>query len=135
TLRLAPGSEAVDAITVTVPKDAPSGPQDGVLWAQVSAPSPGAGRVTLVSRVGVRMYLSVGAGGAPTSNFAVGSLRAGRSGAGEPLVVSTVHNSGHDTLDLSGDLTLSHGPDGLRAGPLPATLGTLLAPGGSEPVR
>jgi hypothetical protein len=133
-LRLAPGSKALDTITVTVPKDAASGQQYGVLWAQVSAPPTIAGGVTLVNRVGVRMYLSVGPGGAPTSNFAIGSLSARHSATGESLVVSTVHNSGHTTLDLSGNLTLSNGPDGLRAGPIAATLGTVLAPGVSEPI-
>ena len=59
--------------------------------------------------------------GAPTSNFAIGPLRARRSATGEALVVSTVRNSGHSTLDLSGDLSLSHGPDGLRAGPITAS--------------
>ena len=29
---------------------------------------------------------------------------------------------------------LTDGPDGLRAGPIAATLGTLLAPGASEPI-
>jgi hypothetical protein len=133
-LRLTPGSEALDTITVTVPKGASSGPQYGVLWAQVSARPTVAGGVTLVNRVGVRMYLSVGPGGAPASNFAIGSLSARRSATGESVVVSTVHNSGHSTLDLRGDLTLSHGPDGLRAGPMAATLGAVLAPGLSEPV-
>jgi hypothetical protein len=133
-LHLAPGSEALDTITVTVPEDAPSGPQYGVLWAQVSERPAVAGGVTLVNRVGVRMYLSVGPGGAPTSNFTIGSLRAEHSATGECLVVSTVHNSGHATLDLSGDLTLSRGPDGLRAGPIAAALGAVLAPGVSEPV-
>jgi hypothetical protein len=133
-LRLAPGGEALDTITVAVPEDAPAGPQYGVLWAQVSARSTVAGGLTLVNRVGVRMYLSVGTGGAPASDFAIGSLRAEHSATGACLVVSTVHNSGHGTLDLSGDLTLSHGPDGLRAGPIAAALGAVLAPGGSEPV-
>jgi hypothetical protein len=133
-LRLAPGGEALDTITVAVPQDAPAGPQYGVLWAQVSARPTAAAGVTLVNRVGVRMYLSVGTGGAPPSNFTIGSLRAEHSATGESLLVSTVHNSGHGTLDLSGDLTLSHGPDGLRAGPITAALGAVLAPGVSEPV-
>ena len=133
-LRLAPGGEALDTITVTVPTNAPSGPEYGVLWAQVAARPTGGGGLTLVNRVGVRMYLSIGPGGAPTSNFAIGPLRARRSATGEALVVSTVRNSGHSTLDLSGDLSLSHGPDGLRAGPITAALGAVLAPGVSEPV-
>jgi hypothetical protein len=121
-------------VTIKVPEDASSGQQYGVLWAQVSARPALAGGVTLVNRVGVRMYVSVGPGGAPPSNFAIGALSARRSSEDEPIVVSTVHNNGHSTLDLSGDLTISRGPDGLRAGPMAATLGAVLAPGVSEPV-
>jgi hypothetical protein len=133
-VRLAPGTEAFDTVTITVPEGAPSGQQYGVVWAQVSARPAVAGGVTLVNRVGVRMYVSVGPGGAPSSNFAIGSLSARRSSEDEPMVVSTVHNNGHSTLDLGGDLTIFRGPDGLRAGPMTATLGAVLAPGASEPV-
>ncbi len=50
-----------------------------------------------------------------------------------PLLVTTVHNSGANTLDLNGHLTLTHGPGGLHAGPFVAKLGVILAPGASEP--
>jgi hypothetical protein len=133
-LRLAPGTEALDTVTITVPEGAPSGQQYGVLWAQVSARPAVAGGVILVNRVGIRMYVSVGPGGAPPSNFAIGPLSTRRSLEGKPMVVSSVHNNGHSTLDLGGDLTISRGPDGLRAGPMAATLGAVLAPGASEPV-
>jgi hypothetical protein len=133
-LQLTPESEAIDTMTVTVPKGASSGQRYGVLWAEVSARPTKPGGVTLVNRVGIRMYLSVGPGGPPSSNFAIGSLSARRSASGASFVVSTVHNSGHSTLDLIGDLTLSHGPDGLRAGPVAAAVGAALPPGGSEPV-
>ena len=121
-------------MTVTIPKGASSGQRYGVLWAEVSARPTKPGSVTLVNRVGIRMYLSVGPGGSPSSNFAIGSLSARRSASGASFVVSTVRNDGHSTLDLSGDLTLSHGPDGLRAGPVAATVGAALPPGASEPV-
>jgi hypothetical protein len=133
-LHLTPGAEALDTLTIKVPKDASSGPRYGVVWAEVSARPARGGDVTLVNRVGIRMYLSIGPGGAPRSNFAIGSLAAKRSPTGAALVVSTVHNGGGSTLDLGGTLALSHGPDGLRAGPMVATLGTVLAPGSSEPV-
>ena len=131
-VRLARGSEAFDTVTINVPSSASSGERYAVLWAEVSAPP--AGGITLVNRVGVRMYLSIGPGGAPPSNFAVGSLTAERSATGGSVVVAHVHNSGQGTLDLSGTLMLTDGPDGLRAGPIAATLGTLLAPGASEPI-
>ena len=133
-VRLARGSEAFDTLTVNVPSGASSGERYAVLWAEVSAPPTVAGGITLVNRVGVRMYLTIGPGGAPPSNFAIGPLTAKRSATGGSVVVTTVHNSGQGTLDLSGNLMLTHGPDGLRAGPIAATLGTLLAPGASEPV-
>jgi len=132
-LRLAPGGEAFDTLTINVPGSASSGERYGVLWAQVSAPPADAGGITLVNRVGVRMYLSIGPGGAPAANFAISSLTAERSATGES-VVARVHNSGQSTLDINGNLMLSHGPDGLRAGPIGAMLGAVLAPGVSEPV-
>ena len=133
-ISLARGSEAFDTLTINVPSSASSGERYAVLWAEVSAPPAAPGGITLVNRVGVRMYLSIGPGGAPPSNFAVGSLTAERSTTGGSVVVANVHNSGQGTLDLSGTLMLTDGPDGLRAGPIAATLGTLLAPGASEPV-
>ena len=93
----------------------------------------GRGGVTLVNRVGVRMYVSIGPGGAPPSSFAIGLLTAERSATGDPLIVANVRNSGRQTLDIGGTLTLSAGPGGLRAGPFPVTLRAALAPGASEP--
>jgi hypothetical protein len=133
-VRLAPGGEAFDTLTINVPGSASSGERYAVVWAAVSASPKAAGGITLVNRVGVRMYLSIGLGGAPASNFVIGSLAAERSVTGEALVVANVHNSGQSTLDLSGSLTLSNGPGGLRTDPFAATLGTVLAPGISEPV-
>jgi hypothetical protein len=133
-LRLAPGTAVVDTLTISVPAHASRGEHYAVVWAEVSAPPPAAGGVTLVNRVGVRIYVSIGPGGAPPSNFAIGSLTAARSASGEPLVVAQVHNSGETTLDISGKLTLSNGPGGLRAGPFAARSKTVLAPGVSETV-
>jgi hypothetical protein len=129
-----PGGVASDTLTINVPQDASSGEQYAVLWAQVSTPSATDAGITLVNRVGVRMYLSIGAGGAPPPNFTVDALAAKRSATGEPLIVATVHNTGKSTLELSGQLQLTHGPGGLGAGPFTASLGTILAAGISEPV-
>jgi hypothetical protein len=131
-LRLPPGTKAFETLTITVPTEASPGERYAVIWAEVSAPTPAAGGVTLVNRVGVRMYITIGPGGAPPASFAIGSLTAERSATGEPLVVATVHNGGRRTLDISGTLTLSKGPGGLRAGPFPVELGSALAPGGSQ---
>jgi hypothetical protein len=132
-LRLSPGTGMYETVTIHVPRNASSGERYGVIWAAVSAPAPAGGGVTVVNRVGVRMYLSIGPGGAPPSNFAIGPMTAERSATGESIVVATIRNSGKRTLDIRGTLTLSNGPGGLRAGPFPVTLGAALGPSGSEP--
>jgi hypothetical protein len=131
-VRLAPGTKATDTLTIKVPSNAPSGERYAVLWAQVSSSLATAGGVEEVNRVGVRMYVSIGPGGAPPSNFAIRSLTAERSNTGARLVVATVDNTGQSTLDIGGNVTLSRGPGGLRAGPFAASLGTALAPHASE---
>ncbi len=131
-LRLAPGVEDLDMLTINVPLNASSGERYAVLWAGVSSRPTAAGGITLVNRVGVRMYVSIGPGGVFAPNFTIGLLNAKRSPAGQDLVVTHVHNSGQSTLNLSGNLMLSGGPDGLRAGPFAATLASLLLPGRSE---
>jgi hypothetical protein len=133
-LRLAPGTRAVETVTIEVPTQASSGERYAVVWAEVSAPAPAAGGVTLVNRVGVRMYVSVGPGGAPPTTFAISSLTAARSASGKPLVVATVHNSGRRTIVITCNLTLGKGPGGLRAGPFPATLASALGPDDSARV-
>jgi hypothetical protein len=138
---VSPGAAAVTAgghltatVSITVPHDAAPGERYGVVWAEVrSAPSVGDG-VIQISRVGIRVYLSVGPGGPPAANFTIDSLTALRSPDGQPTVVATVHNSGGRALDMSGSLRLSAGPGGISAGPFAATLGTTLAIGGTEPV-
>lgn len=90
--------------------------------------------MTVVNRVGIRIYLSVGPGGEPASAFTVESLTAARLPDGQPMVQAQVHNTGGRALDMEGSLRLSNGPDGLSAGPFDARLGTTLAPGDTEPV-
>ncbi len=133
-LRLAPGTRAVETVTIEVPKQASSGERYAVVWAEVSAPAPVVGGVTLVNRVGIRMYVSVGPGDAPPSNFTISSLTAERSASGEPLVVATIHNTGQRTIDITGNLTLDKGPGGLQAGPFPVKLASALGPDDSATV-
>lgn len=45
-----------------------------------------------------------------------------------------MHNLGGRALDMNGSLELKGGPGGLSAGPFPASLGTTLAIGATEPV-
>ena len=132
TLHLAPGQSAVVEATIAVPADVSSGERYAVIWAQAAIP--GSGPVHEVARTGVRVYLSVGPGGSPPTNFSIDSLSGARTSDGRPEVLAQVHNIGGRAIDLSGSLKLQNGPGGLTAGPFPAKLGTTLAPGQSEPV-
>lgn len=121
-------------VTVRVPADA----TDGERYAAVLAERPPAatrpGAVSAGARVGIRMYVSVGEGKEPASDFEVSTLQARRQQDGLPAVTAAVTNTGGRALDLSGDLELADGPGGLAAGPFPADLGRTLAPGDTQPV-
>jgi hypothetical protein len=131
TLTLAPHTNATLVATVAVPRTAPSGSQYGVIWAQVS--SGGAGNVTLVSRVGIRLYLSIGPGGAPPSDFTLGTPVASRASAGAPVIRVPVDNTGGLALDVKSTIRLSGGPGGVTAGPFAASTIVTLAPGQAAP--
>jgi hypothetical protein len=131
-LSLQSGTKAFETVTIRVPKDASAGERYAVIWAEVS--TSGSGGVKLANRVGIRMYLSVGAGGAPPSNFVIGPLTAKRSSSGQSLVVARIRNSGKRTIAISGSLTLSNGPGGVRAGPFAARLVMPLTPGSTRAV-
>jgi hypothetical protein len=126
------GQSAVVQSTITVPTGASAGERYAVIWAESQIP--GAGPVHEVARAGVRVYLSVGPGGAPPTDFRIDSLSGARTEDGRPEVLAQVHNVGGRAIDLSGSLKLTDGPGSLTAGPFPAKLGTTLAPGQSEPV-
>ena len=128
------GGRLTATVTIRVPSDAPPGEQYGVVWAEIRSTPDTAGGVIEVSRVGIRLYLSVGPGGAPAADFTIDSLTAERSPEGRPTILAIVHNTGGRALDMSGTLELADGPGGLRAGPFPATLGTTLAIGATESV-
>lgn len=128
------GGRATASVTIDVPQDAAPGEQYGVVWAEVRSAPVAEGGVIQVSRVGIRIYLSVGPGGAPAADFTIDSLTAERSADGQPMVLATVHNTGGRALDMNGTLKLLRGPGGLSAGPFAATLGTTLAIGDTESV-
>lgn len=129
-LRIPAGGRVTATVTIAVPPDAAPGEQYAVVWAEVRS-APDAGGVTRVNRVGIRIYLSVGPGGAPAAAFTITALTAERAPDGRPRVLATVHNTGGRALDLNGTLRLLAGPGGLSAGPFPADLGTTLAIGES----
>ena len=130
-----PAHQSITAgVTIAVPLDAAPGERYGVVWAETSAaPQAGSG-ITQVSRVGIRLYVAIGAGGAAAADFAIDSLTAVRSHSGAPVVVASVHNTGGRALDMSGSLRLENHRAHLNAGPFPATLGVTLAIGDREPV-
>ncbi len=133
-LSLSPEERAFVKVLVSVPALAVRGENYGVVWAQVTTPPKTAGGVTRISRAGIRLYLSVGPGGAPPSDFKIVSLTAVRDQDNVPVVQASVRNTGERALDLTGTLTLSNGPGGLSAGPFPIPLGTTLGIGDTEPV-
>ncbi|MGF7124762.1 DUF916 domain-containing protein [Rhodococcus sp. TAF43] len=126
TVELADGEQAEVAVTIAVPKDAPEIEQYAVIWASHKAPA--SNGITNESRVGVRVYLSVGPGNGPPADFTISSLTPRRGPDGLASVVATVTNTGGRAVDLSGALNLSGGPGGLSAGPIDSAVATI-APG------
>jgi hypothetical protein len=132
-LTVAPGQRALARATFTVPAQAESGERYAVLLAELP-PAPDAQGVAVSRRVGIRVYLDVGPGGAPRTDFVVDSLQASRTLDGKGQVTAQVHNTGARALDITGSLTLRDGPGGLSGGPYAARLGSTLAPGETHPV-
>ncbi len=128
------GGALTAKVTIAVPADAAPGEQYGVVWAEARSVPNAAGGVTQVSRVGIRLYVSIGPGGPPAASFTIDTLTAQRSPGGDPTVVAAVHNTGGRALDMNGSMELRNGPGALNAGPFPASLGTTLPIGATEPV-
>jgi hypothetical protein len=130
---LAPGQSAPATVTIAVPAGVHDGERYGVVWAdRVATTQQG---VNVSNRVGLRIYLSVGAGAEPASDFVIETLQAARDDkTHNPIVKAMVRNTGGRALDMSGKLDLKEGPGGLNAGPFPAELGTTLGIGQREPV-
>ena len=131
-ISLPPRTSAEPAVRIAVPRDAAPGERYGVVWAQVA--SRNLAGVEQVSRVGIRIYLSIGPGNPPATDFAVEQLVAGRGSDGRPTLAATVRNTGGRAIDLSGTVNLTNGPGGLSGGPFKVVLGSTLAPGQTEPV-
>nr|WP_051458194.1 hypothetical protein [Microbispora sp. ATCC PTA-5024] len=126
---LPPGRKRTAWFTIAVPKDAWRGERYGVIWAETAAAPDKVHNVGLISRVGIRVYLDIGPGGEPPSDMRIEKVTPERDPEGRPRLLAQVRNTGGRALDLSGQLSLSDGPGGLRAGPYAATLGVDLKPG------
>ena len=107
-LSLKPHQHVTVVATIAVPPGATGGNQYGVIWAQAAAVA-GPGSIKLISRAGIRIYLSVGPGGAPPSDFAMGRPAATRVD-GRPELSVPVRNTGGLAVDIFGALSLSGGP-------------------------
>ncbi|PZG12830.1 peptidase [Micromonospora craterilacus] len=132
-LDLAPGQSRQVEVDIEVPRTASKGERYGAIWAPVSSAPKRNGNVIQVHRVGLRLYLDVGPGGEPPTDFRVDDVAA-EPGPGEfPLVTARVTNTGGRALDMTGTLTLTKGP--VRAGPFKVTNGVTILPGQSGRVQ
>ena len=137
-LTLAPHASTMDAVTIRVPRDASSGERYGVIWAQEASKVPSGHGIAfrVVNRVGIRIYLSIGPGGAPPTNFTISQITGSRQKNGDPVVTARVANTGGRAVDVSGYLKLADGPGGVSAGPFAIPDGMLtLAPGQTGQAR
>ncbi|MFB9679324.1 hypothetical protein [Streptosporangium vulgare] len=125
---LPPGGTATAQVTIKVPPIASRGERFGVVWAEVAAEPDDAHPVRVVNRVGIRVYLGIGPGGEPPSDFRIEKLTPVRTPDGSPQLEALVHNTGERTLDMNGPLSPTDGPGGLQAGPFPPISGSRCFP-------
>ena len=109
------GGSAPVRVTVAVPDDATAGERYGVIWAATS--SERSDGVTMVNRVGVRIYLAVSGSAPLATDFTIASLIPSRDEEGFPVVTARIVNIGQRAIDLQGALRLRNGPGGIKAGP------------------
>lgn len=133
-LELPAAQEADVLVTIKVPADAAEDEHYAVVWAEVrSAPAKGT-NIVQASRVGIRLYLSVGPGNGKPADFNITSLTTARDTDGKPQVTAKVTNTGGRALDITGDLKLTEGPSGLSAGPFPMQQAATIAPRANQNV-
>lgn len=122
---LAPQSVVEVTATIRVPGGLPPGERYGAFVAQ--PPAVEVGSVGLISRVGLRVYLSVG-GDEPETDFEIDTLTASRTEEGAPSVDVGILNTGGRAIDVSGELLLQDETGTVTAGPFPTALPKTLAP-------
>ncbi|MBF9131695.1 hypothetical protein I0C86_22400 [Plantactinospora sp. S1510] len=127
-VELAPGARKRVQVTVAVPGTASAGERYAAVWAQVTSPARDGG-VTQVHRVGVRMYLDIGMGGEPPTDFRIDQMAVGSGSGSWPVVTAWVHNTGRRALDMDGTLHLANDSETVRAGPFRVTTGVTILPG------
>lgn len=129
TLEMAPDDSANVLVTLSVPENAAEGEQYAAIWAEVRSSADTDTNIVSASRVGIRVYLSIGTGNGPPADFQTSSLIGLRTADGKARVVATVVNTGGRALDIIGSLSLSEGPSGLSAGPFNLDQTITIAPG------
>lgn len=130
---LEPGERRPVAVEIAVPRKASKGERYAAIWAQVTSTKERTGNVTQIHRVGIRIYLDIGPGGEPPTDFRVDGLAA-EPGRGEfPVVTAKVTNTGQRALDMTGTLSLRKAA--VQAGPFAVTNGVTILPGQSGQVR
>jgi len=132
-VRLRAGSSAVERVTIRVPKLATRGEHYGVIWVQQRARTRARSGVAVneINRVGIRIYLGVGRGGAAPVRYAVTSVTGTRTPKGQPELTVHVSNTGGQAVDVDGTVRLTAGPGGSSDGPFRSLNVISLAPGQS----
>jgi hypothetical protein len=134
TVSLKARASVMDSVTIRVPRGATRGEHYGVIWVQQASKVRKRGSqfgVTEINRVGIRLYVAVGRGGAPPTSFDIASITGHRTAAGQPVIVARVNNTGGRAIDLTGSVRLTDGPGNTTAGPFPDQRTVTLAPGQS----
>jgi hypothetical protein len=129
-LDLAPGEIERVGVTIAVPETAPEGERYAAILAEVAAPHPEDSMVQQVNRVGIRVYLSVGPGGEPPSDFTIDGIGL-RAGDEWPVVTAEVTNTGERALDIAGTASLRREVGTMNAGPFETRSAVTLLPGES----
>lgn len=129
TVTLGPGQRQKVAVAVAVPPTAQAGERYGVVWAETPGEAPAGGGLAVNTRVGIRLYLSVGPGAEPGTDFSLETFEPRVDDDGAPVVVIATCNKGGRAIDLSGDVALADGPGGTSAGPFATATTRTFAPG------
>jgi hypothetical protein len=131
---LPPRARRAVRVTVNVPASASWGERYAAILAQVTRPPTDGSNIGQIRRVGVRVYLDVGPGGEPPTDFRIDGLAAGRGPGEWPVVTARVHNTGQRALDMTGTLLLSRESGTAKFGPFTVTTGVTILPGQSGQV-
>jgi hypothetical protein len=123
-----PGQSAEATVAVAVPASVSGGERYAVVWAELPGATDESG-VTLVNRVGIRMYLSVGGSAEPPTSFELKTFTPLRADDGQPAVEIAACSDGGRAVDLTAAIELTDGPGGTSAGPFRSAGATTLAPG------